>query len=157
MAAFRTPIFGRAWYLSIFVVFAGGGVVLVAHELTTGGKDPPLSFALLWLAGVAWVAYWLLLRVAFAIELRDGQLRWETPLRRGSSPLSAVTRIRPMRWGSNVEVFELRDSRPVLVMVTKGFSRFLDDVAEQRPDLEVRLGLYSRVLQRLPGPSGWQD
>jgi hypothetical protein len=42
-------------------------------------------------------------------------------------------------------------------MVTKGFSRFLDDVAEQRPDLEVRLGLYSRVLQRLPGPSGWQD
>jgi hypothetical protein len=56
-----------------------------------------------------------------------------------------------MRFASNVEVFVLRDGRPVLVMAVKGLRSFLDEISRRRPDLPVRLGWQGRLSEWMPG------
>lgn len=154
MSEFR-PLLGKWPIVAMFVIFGVFAVVLVTATVEGGTESPPVAFTVLWLAAIGWNGYWWLFRIAVGLRF-DGQvLYWEAPFRSGAIPLSDLTAIRPMRLASNVEVFDRRDGRPVLVMATKGLGAFLDSVSLARPGLPVRLGWQGRLAERMGGWPQW--
>lgn len=156
LQVYRFPLIGRPFFLAIFAVFGVAAVAMMASVFAGGDDSPPVAFALLWLAILVWNGYWWLLRIAFSVALDGDEFAWSAPLRSGRIPLRKITVIRPMRLGSNVEVIEHEDGRPVLILATKGLSGFLAELSKHRPDLEVRVGWQARLAERLPGWSGWK-
>jgi hypothetical protein len=148
--------FGRGHVLGLFAVFAVATVVLTVWTVAGGPDRPPLLFTGLWLGALAWNAYWWLLRVAVVLRLEPGTLTWEVPLRGGQLPVPAITRVRPMRFGSSAVVIEHVGGRPVLVVGGKGLRHLFDDLSRMRPDLDLRMGWQARLSERLPGASRWQ-
>lgn len=155
MTEFHRPLV--KWLIvALFVIFAVAGLALVAATLGEGAEGPPLAFTVLWLAALAWNAYWWLFRIATAFRLDGDALHWEAPLRSGAIPLSGLGAVRPMSFASNVAVFEHTTGRPVLIIVKKGLGAFLDELSAARPDLPVRLGWQGRLAERMPGWSRWR-
>ena len=154
--AFRQTI-GRAVILPLFGVFVVIASVMVVSSLTAEG-GPAWVLVAFWLLALAWNAYWWLLRLA--VELRfesDDLLVWSTPLRTRRIPLSAITKVRPVRVSSNLEALEHTQGRPVVFITGNGLQGFFDELAQRRPDLEIRLGWEARVSRRMSfGYEAWQ-
>jgi len=137
-----------------FVVFLAVAVFLVARVVGGGPNSPPLAFAILWVAGLVWIGYWWLFRIAAELDLEAETLIARSPLRTRRVAVYDVTAVRPMKLGSNGAVIEISGQRPILVMATKGFGEFVEELARLRPGLPVRLGWQARLAERLPGRSG---
>jgi hypothetical protein len=121
---------------------------------TIRNDRPPLVFTVLWLAALGWNVYWWSFRVAASLTIDDDDtLTWTPAGSRHRVPLSAIVRVRPSRLGPNVLVIELSERRPVLTIATKGVREFIAELQRRRPDLLIRLGAYSRLAERMPGPS----
>ena len=142
---------GRWLILAMFGAFVVAAIVLVGATLVGGRDSPPDGFTIFWLAAVGWNAYWWLFRIAAELRIEGSDLCWWTPLRSGRVPLAEVTEIRPWPLASNVGVFRLTTGPSVIVIATKGFRAFTDEIARIRPDLPVRLGWQARLAERLPG------
>ena len=154
MVRYRMYAFYRAQILAMFGLFA---VIAVGFVTAAAMSNAPLLvFAALWVATLLWNGYWFLLRLVYDLELDGDAIRWRTPLRSGTITLSDVVELRPSRFGSNAEVFELVDRARLLVFVRKGFRAFADELVARRPELPVRLGFQARLVERLPGWSGFK-
>ena len=144
---------GKPFFFVMFAFFAVVGAFLVLATPTEGPEAVPAGFKVFWVGALVWNAYWFLFRIAVSLRLEDRELVWDAPLRSGRIAVGDVVAVRPMRFASNVEVFEQRGGRPVMVMVTKGLSDFLAELSKLNPNLPVRLGWQSRLAERLPGRS----
>lgn len=111
---------------------------------------------LFWLAIAGWNVYWFLLRFAYAVELEDGTLSWRAPLRSGTVPVAELHRVRPSWIFSNIEVLETERGTPALMWAVKGFDQFISAVTGQRPGLQVRVSLQTRIAERLPVRSSFR-
>jgi len=120
----------RPMLLALFAVFGLVSIGLIAN-LALGDSPPPTPFVLLWLAVGGWNAYWFLWRVAVTLSLTDGVVEWETVLRRGSFPLSAITSIGP---SFGMTVIRHATGQSLLVLPQSGLDAFLEEVAQARPD-----------------------
>ncbi len=133
--------------MAIFVVAAAGLIVASIR----GGRDlPPIWFRVGWIGIVFWVGYWFLLRVIYRLEVRDRELRWEAPLRRGSVPVSEIVRLRPFRLGSNMEVIETEGRGRLLTFAMKGLDQFAQALEGLNPDISHRFGVFARIAFRMP-------
>jgi hypothetical protein len=157
-----SPSPGQAGRLSVYslykwwpaqVIATIGLCVLVATFLvvtsarsTTG---PGWAFTGAWIAVLVLSGYEFLSRVAYRLELQNDGLRWKTPLHSGSVSLRDIREFRP--WGPNAEAISLTDGRRLLAMVQRGFSAFMVDVAEQAPDIPIRVSRFSKITDRTPG------
>lgn len=135
MALYRQPRLQTVLLPVGFLVFAAFAVFLVVT--TVRGDGPPVWFAVLWLAALAWNAYWFLLRVCTEVEVSGGTLRWRTPLRRGSAPVSAVRAVRPSRFGSQVAVIEVDGAPTLHVMARYGLAPLVIALRDAAPHAEI--------------------
>lgn len=152
MARYRMyTLYGR----QILATFTLTVVILATAFSGTGG--PPIAFIALWIAIAIWNGYWFLFRIAYHLEVNDQTLRWRAPFRQGTVSLLDISELRPSRFGSNIELFELASGTRSLVFVRKGFRAFADELVELRPGLPVRLGLQARLFERMPGWTGFRE
>jgi hypothetical protein len=114
-----------------FAVFAASAVVLTVTTVVVD-EGPPVWFVALWLAALAWNAYWWLLRTCVEMRVEGSTLEWSAPLRRGQPPVADVIRIRPTQFGRQLAVVELQGRRCLLVPVRVGFSHPERVIAEAR-------------------------
>jgi hypothetical protein len=115
------PVRGARWLvaaISAGLTVAAVGIV----SLTARGEGPPAAFVALWLAALAWNAYWWLFRVCIEVRVEGPSVGWATPVRRGTAPLDDVVRVRPSRVSRQLAVIELRDRRALLVPVRYGYA-----------------------------------
>lgn len=107
--------------------------------------------------GIAlWNVYWFGLRFAYVAAIDGDILRWRSPLRRGTLPVSAIRRVRPSRLFSNIQVLETRSGRPALVWAVKGFVPFLEEAVTPTSDVPVHIQAQSRISERLPVRSSFR-
>jgi hypothetical protein len=132
MASYRQPRYAAILPVVIVTVLAIAAVVMIVNP---GG--PPVWFLVLWIAALGWNAYWYLVRFATSVEVDGGTLRWRTPLRRGSAPVTAIRRVRRQRFGSQVAVIELDGAPNVYVMVWYGFAGLVDDLRAAAPQADI--------------------
>lgn len=136
---------GRPFIFGMFAAYTALTIfILGASATTTVG-------ATFWMLGYVWNAYFWLLRFPMKMRLDTVELTWAAPLRHGTVRVSDITQVRPMRVVFNLAIIGVRDSRAVIVPVTKGFKAFAEELASLRPDLEIRLGIQSRMAEKLPG------
>jgi hypothetical protein len=156
-ASFRMYRSYRVQLLAMFTIFVAFGIGLAVTEAAGARHMPPVWFVLLWLAALAWNGYWFLFRLCYRLELADGVVHWFTPLRSGWVSVAEVRGARPAfnlssRWFNFVEVIDLANHRPLLVMVINapqfGRSRvddrhdlawFLYQLEKLTPDAPMRL------------------
>ena len=119
-----------------FLAFAAGAVVLVVTTALVS-DGPPAWFSALWVAALAWNAYWWLLRTCVEVRVEGSTIEWSTPLRRGNAPVAEVVRIRSTRFGRQMAVVELQGRRPLLVPVRVGFSHLERAIAAGAPQLVI--------------------
>jgi hypothetical protein len=127
--------FARWLFLVVFAAFGAAAVGLVVAVVR--GDGPPLWFAVLWLAGVAWNAYWWLGRTCVQVQVDSPTLTWRTPLTGGTAALHDVLRIRSSRMSRQLAVIELRTHRPLLVPVRYGFGGLERAIAAGSPGLDL--------------------
>lgn len=113
-----------------------------------------LGFAFLWIA----LVYFTVRRVAFDLEYSSGRLLCRGLVLTWQFPLSTITGIRPALVDIGFEIFETR-TRPgrILVCMAKGFQPFAAALHRQNPSITVRIGRVSRLLERMPWPSSFQE
>jgi hypothetical protein len=144
----------RVQMLVSFAIF-GATVPLV---VVVGDRDGrTLLFLLVWIAVLGWNAYWFLLRLCYRLDLQDGILRWRAPLRSGHAPLVGLRALRPGRLSPTIAVFEFVDGPRVLVLAMRGLAEFAARVQAAAPQAVVRIGWYIRLIERLPGSSGFRS
>lgn len=100
-------------------------------------EGPPIWFLALWLAALAWNAYWWLVRTCVEVQVENSTLVWSTPLRRGQAPVADVIRIRPTRFGRQLAAVELQGRRSLLVPVRVGFSHLERAIAAGAPHVMI--------------------
>ncbi|HET9847460.1 MAG TPA: hypothetical protein VFR68_02750 [Candidatus Dormibacteraeota bacterium] len=117
-----------------------------------------LVIDVLLLALWVFIGYWSLWHVVYRIEYRNGQLNCQNRFRAWSFPLEEVVRVRPMRLDIGVGIIETR-SRPshISVCVSKDFTALANAILREQPDVEIRLGPISRLLDRMPWPSSFRE
>lgn len=154
----RTYRMHALWRLQIFAtcaIFAVVGVVVVVTSVMAS-SGPPVWFAVLWLLVAVWNSYWFLFRIAYRLDLWQSSIRWQTPLRSGTIALTDLVEMRPMRFGSSVEVLRLSDGSKVQVMVRRGFVDFMAEVQAAAPHVQARVGTLARIGNWGPGPRGFR-
>jgi hypothetical protein len=97
---------------------------------------------ILWLAGMSWLAYNYLVRLAREVVVTGERLFWSNYFTTIELPLSDVVRLRSASFGLE-EVVECRDGRRLRVRVRPGYRPFIEAVARAHPDLPIELGAYS--------------
>lgn len=107
------------------------------------------------LAGLCWIANRWLRCVSYRADLRERTLRWWAPLRSGEIPLNQLRAVGPSRHGFHTADFVSVGGGRVPVLIRRGFAEFLVEVQAAAPQVTVRLNRYSRMVDRLPGSSGF--
>jgi hypothetical protein len=130
-------------------------VALLWIDAVTGRIPwPDLSITLLWIA-FAYLAVW---RVAFDLEYAEDTLRCRGLMRTWRFPLSAVRRIRPALIDIGFQVIETQTQpATVLVCVSRGFGAFATALRRRDPNIDVRIGWASRLWERIPWPSSFEE
>jgi hypothetical protein len=155
VGTYRSAGVGRWFYFLIFGLLGVGAVVVVV-QAAAGGEGPSLASVVLGLLAYVWNAYWWLLRIASGVTLRDGVLEWEAPLRTARIASADVTAFRPVRLVPQLIVIRHRGGRPVIVLSRKGIGGLAAALRDVRPDLDVRIGGWGWLAERLPGLSAWR-
>jgi hypothetical protein len=118
----------------------------------------PFWFDVVLLAFLVLLDYWSLWRIAYRLEYANGFLNCRSRFSSWAIPLSEVVRLRPIALDVGIEVVETRSNpRRVLACVSKGFQPFAEALAREQPDIEVRIGSVSRLLERMPWPSSFRE
>ena len=78
---YRPILGGRLLIDVVFLAFSAAAVLLVATTLAGSDNAPPALFTALWLAALAWNAYWWLFRIAAELVLDPDVLTALSPLR----------------------------------------------------------------------------
>jgi len=151
--AYRVPWTQVLALIALFAILPAAAGELIFDVILKW--DIPYG-VILWLLIAGWDLYWFLVRFAYAADLDSGTLRWRTPLRSGTFALGQLRAVRPSWIFSNVQVLQRREARPVLLWAVRGFSRFMDSVVVQRPDLPVRFQLQGRLAERMPVRSSFR-
>jgi len=142
------PMPGGPWYPAFILGMFGVFAVAMVFSLLTGG-GPPAWFAVIWLAVLAWNAYWFLWRLATDLWLEGNTLHWKAPLGSGSVDVSEIEEVRPHRMAGNIEVIRVREGRPIMTMATRGIEELNDDIVRLHPGLPARVGRSVRFSNRL--------
>ncbi len=124
--------------------FVAGSVMLLAA--TIAGNGPPIAFVILWFAVAAWLVCWFVLRIAYRLDVENGQLRWKLPFGRGGTVLvSDVVKFRQSKADvmGSMELIELRDHRPVLVFAHRGLRDFANALGMVREVAAAKAALTS--------------
>lgn len=98
---------------------------------------------------MAYALYQNLYRIAYELQCTDNVLTWRSPLRMGTVPVSELRRIYSRR--GSLGVVEAADGRRIQIYLHKGFSTFASGLALRSPSIDVSLGWYARLIERLPG------
>jgi hypothetical protein len=144
---------GSRWlFLAVAIAVT---VSLVPMLLAAAVTASPLAAVVLVLLAAGWLAFAALMlwRVGLTLELTATDLRWRTPVRRGSVALTAIRAIRPvpvMALGG-VHAIETADGGSVWMLVSRGFADLVEDVAQGGRAVEVRLSKAVGRVDRLPG------
>jgi hypothetical protein len=85
----------------------------------------------------AWNVYWVGTRIAVALSLDDGVLRWTAPFRSGSCALADLTKIDSRGWPAASLTIHHRGGDIRCQVMTRGLEAFLHAIAERRPDLPI--------------------
>ncbi len=145
---------GRGAFGVLFSVSWVWTMVVLATALESGLAG--VSYAAFSVATFVWNAYWCLYRIAFRLTLRAGELEWEAPLRTETVPLAEVASIRYLPLLPNLLALRRHDGRSLLLMSGKGLPACVAGVVWQRPDVVHSLGPWTRIADRLPGPTWWR-
>lgn len=143
----------------MLVVLGGFGLVaaiLVPIGLTTSDRALE-AFLALWVAGVAWTAYWGVFAFAYEVALAaNGTLRWCSISGCHEVPFSAIRGI-STPWGlfgAGLRRLRIAGGRsPLLIASAPGFGDVMAMIEQVRPDLAVRGAWYDRLTARV-GKSG---
>jgi hypothetical protein len=149
-AAYRLHRFYPVFVVCLIAVDVATVPFAVA-SLFTDWNDLP--YVAIWTATVGWVSYWWL-RLCYRVDLDERTVRWRTPLRSGRMPLERLRAVRPHRFFVfflGVSVLEFEDGPRVPVRVERGFAEFAEHIRAVAPHVTVTVGVYARMLQRLPG------
>src|SRR5262245_53731990 len=122
----HTSRLSRPMLLAMFAVFGVAAIGLILN-LAFGDSSAPAPFVLAWVAILGWNAYWFLWRVALKLSLADGIVEWETVLRRGHFPVSAITSIGP--WFGVTQIRHTTGPS-LLVLREAGWDGFLEEVEQ---------------------------
>lgn len=138
---------------TVFVIAIIGAIIATATGVgTSEDGGPPVWFLGLLVVVLAILSHVYLWRTAVALEIRDDQLSWRTPLRRGAMPLSDVRSIQPTAAGKGVlATITAEGQQPLMVWATKGFPAFADQIVAAAPGVQVAHGRYVRVAEKMPG------
>ena len=112
------------------VLLAGVGAVLIGMIFLYSGiiSGSPM-FAVIVFVLIGALAYIALVRTAVALSLDSGQLHWKAPLAKGSVPVEAVRRMRPVL-GTAAMKIDVADRRPIFVTTCRGLDE-LGNVLEK--------------------------
>jgi hypothetical protein len=148
----------RETTIAICAVVAVLGCVGVAVMAVVAIYDDPEAWVFVVACPllIAAAAYALLVRVAYRVDLDGDTLRWWTPLRSGEQPVAQLLAIRPSRLGRNIADLVFLDDSRVPVMTRRGFIPFAARVQAVAPTVDVRLRWSHRIVERLPGPTGYR-
>jgi hypothetical protein len=106
-------------------------------------------------AVLCWNANWWLRRVSYRVDLRARTLHRWAPLRSGEIQMDQLRMVSPSRHGFGiVDLVSMHGGR-VPVLIRRGFAEFAAEVQAAVPHVTVRLNWYSRMVDRLPGSSGF--
>jgi hypothetical protein len=94
--------------------------------------------------------------VPHRLSVGAGELEWEAPLRTETVSLADVASIRYLPLLPNLLALRRHDGRSLLLMSGKGLPACVADVVQQRPGVAHSLGPWTRVADRLPGPTWWR-
>jgi len=108
------------------------------------------------LAGLCWILNWWLRCVSYRVDLRERTLRWWAPLRSGEIPLNQLRSVDPSRHRFNTADFVSVHTGRVPVLIRRGFAEFVAEVQAAAPHVTVTSNRYSRMVERLPGSSGFR-
>ena len=119
----------------LVVMLIGGGSVLVSQ--ISGGRGPGVPFMALWLAIGLWNGYFWLIRVAYKIELDDGELFWFAPFRHGRLPIAELRSIERSALSRQLVRLTPTDGASVIIRNHREFSSLVADILAVHPDVEV--------------------
>jgi hypothetical protein len=131
-------------------ILAGFGVLSAAFlVIALSTPDHALAaFLLLWVAGVAWTAYWALDRTACEVGIAgDSTLRWSSVAGSHTVPLSAIRGV-STPWGvfgAGLRRIDVDGGFSPLLIVSPGFADVLAMIERSRPNLEVRTSWYDAL------------
>ena len=143
----------------VLTAFLVGSLVLWVSS-ATGSAGPGWAFTIAWTAVLAFNARVFLWQMAYELHLDGDEFSWKAPLHSGTVRLSDIRELRPVRWARNSELIRLADGTLLMVYTGKGFSRFIDDITRQAPDLPVRVRpFFSQLLEKWPfqGSGGYES
>jgi hypothetical protein len=149
----------RLMTIAIFAVFAAVGCVVVVVMAVIAIYDDPEAWVFVVACPliIAAAAYQLLVRTAYRVDLDGDTLRWWTPLRSGEQPVAQLLAVRPSRLGRNIADLAFFDGSRVPVMTSRGFVPFATQVQAVAPTVDVRIRWSLRIVERLPGPTGYRS
>jgi hypothetical protein len=148
----------REMTIALFAFCAVAGCVgtVVMAIVAVHGDPEAWLFVVACPVIIAAAGYTLVVRVAYRVDLDGDTLRWSTPMRRGELPLAQLVAIRPSRLGRNIADFVFFDGSRMPVLTTRGFVPFATQVQAAAPTVDVRIRRFHRIVERLPGPTGYQ-
>jgi hypothetical protein len=111
---------------------------LMLHGIGVGA-GAGILIGLVSVVGVAWVIGAFLLRIASDVEVTTGELRWRTPLRRGTVPLHELRAVRMVVpfFPLGAVAVETDDGTRVWLLTELATSQLVDHLRTLVPQLEV--------------------
>jgi hypothetical protein len=154
MGEYRAPFIGRGAFAALFSVSWVWTMVVLATALEGGLAG--VAHAAFSVVTFVWNAYWCLYRIAFRLSIRAGELEWEAPLCTETVRLADVASIRYVPLLPNLLALRRYDGRSLLLMSGKGLPACVAGMVRQRPGVVHSLGPWTRLAERLPGPTWWR-
>lgn len=120
---------------TLFALAALGCVVQIVDPKSTWSTR---AWTLAGLLTILWNLYWFLWRTVGELELREGQLHFRTPLRRGVLPLNDIVSLKPDRLSSGRTcVIRSASHRALLVETGTTLPDFLTTLSTLAPHVEI--------------------
>lgn len=144
------------WKALVVTVAIGFTLIAVALVAGSSGSSGTIAFLVVWVLGAVFSFYQVTGRVGVSVTLTGDTLEWGalwSVSKRVS--LADLSKIRPSRAGSSIEVIELVDGSTLSVWVRKGFADLAAELATRRPGLPIKLGSYSHMCERLQTRTGF--
>jgi hypothetical protein len=156
MGTYGAPYATRGSNAVITALSAAWNVVVVAAALRGGEGVFSAGSAVVSVAMFSSMTYVSLWRIACRVTLRAGIVGWQAPVRTEALWVDDIVSIRVVRLLPYLVAIRRRHGPSLLVMVGKGLPALAEAVRRQRPDLDVALGPWTRLADRMPGPSWWR-
>jgi hypothetical protein len=103
-----------------------------------------LPFLVIFVAGWAYLSYWIAFRAIYRLDLTAAELRWKSLVRSGAIPLSQLESVRFRRAGQ--VVISSAGRKPLRVAARAGMAEFIADLKQAAPHIEAEQpgGVYQQ-------------